>query len=89
MGRVARKKQHKGDKPLKEKYRTKRKTKDIDEIHEDMIPAKSQKLLNQEVDYDKPGAAQIKALQVEPYTQAEADRAAGMGSYVAPKPIHV
>ena len=58
MGRYARKKQHKGDKPLKEKYRTKRKTKDHDQIHEDMKPAKAQKLLSQGVDYDKPGGAQ-------------------------------
>ncbi|XP_062588086.1 protein PAT1 homolog 2-like, partial [Saccostrea cucullata] len=55
MGRLARKKQHKGDKPIKEKYRTKRKTKDLDEIHEDMKPGKSRKLLNQDVDFDKPG----------------------------------
>ena len=27
----------------------------------------------------------LKALETEPYTQAEADRAAGIGSYVAPK----
>ena len=27
----------------------------------------------------------MKALETEPYTQAEADRAAGLGSYVAPK----
>ena len=27
----------------------------------------------------------LKALRIEPYTQAEAERAAGMGSYIAPK----
>ena len=27
----------------------------------------------------------MKALETEPYTQAEAERAAGMGSYVKPK----
>ncbi len=27
----------------------------------------------------------MKALETEPYTQAEADRAAGLGSYIAPK----
>lgn len=27
----------------------------------------------------------MKALETEPYTQAEADRAAGMGSYIEPK----
>ncbi|KAK7497433.1 hypothetical protein BaRGS_00011275 [Batillaria attramentaria] len=113
MGRYARKKQHKGDKPLKEKYRLKRKTKDLDQIQEDMSPTKSQRLLNQEVDLDKPGAAQhyclhcakyfistaalkehfrgkphkrrMKALETEAYTQDEAERAAGMGSYRAPQ----
>ncbi|XP_011449320.3 zinc finger protein 593 homolog isoform X2 [Magallana gigas] len=67
MGRLSRKKQHKGDKPLKEKYRTKRKTKDLDEIHEDMKPAKSQKLLNQEADFDKPGAGQFYCLHCAKY----------------------
>lgn len=117
MGRYARKKQHKGDKPLKEKYRTRRKTKDLDQIHEDMIPKNATKLLDQDIDLDKPGSAQfyclhcakyfinnqaltehfrskphkrrIKSLQIEPYTQAEADRAAGMGSYKEPKRLHV
>ncbi|XP_061177604.1 zinc finger protein 593 homolog [Saccostrea echinata] len=67
MGRLARKKQHKGDKPIKEKYRTKRKTKDLDEIHEDMKPGKSQKLLNQDVDFDKPGAGQFYCLHCAKY----------------------
>ena len=31
----------------------------------------------------------MKALETEPYTQAEANRAAGMGSYVAPGKIKV
>lgn len=31
----------------------------------------------------------IKALQKEPYTQEEADRAAGMGSYKEPKKVAV
>nr|XP_022289199.1 zinc finger protein 593-like [Crassostrea virginica]XP_022289200.1 zinc finger protein 593-like [Crassostrea virginica]XP_022289643.1 zinc finger protein 593-like [Crassostrea virginica] len=67
MGRLARKKQHKGDKPLKEKYRTKRKTKDLDEIHDDMKPEKSQKLLKQDVDFDKPGAGQFYCLHCAKY----------------------
>jgi len=58
MGRYARKKQHKGDKPMKAKYRLKRKTKDLDEIHGDMKPEQSSKLLHQAVDYDVPGCAQ-------------------------------
>ncbi len=31
----------------------------------------------------------MKALETEPFTQAEADRAAGMGSYVAPKKFEI
>ncbi|XP_070205884.1 zinc finger protein 593-like [Littorina saxatilis] len=113
MGRLARKKQHKGDKPLKEKYRLKRKTKDLDQIQTDMLPDTAKGLLNQSVDLDKPGAAQhyclhcakyfvnstalkdhfkgkphkrrLKALETEAYTQEEAERAAGMGSYKQPK----
>ena len=57
-----RKKQHKGDKPLKEKYRLKRKTKDIDQIHEDLKRVNAEKLLNQDVDLDKPGSAQFYCL---------------------------
>ncbi|CAL1527197.1 unnamed protein product [Lymnaea stagnalis] len=115
MGRYRRKKMHKGDKPLKEKYRTRHRTRDLDQIHGDLKSPDS--LLKQEVDLDKPGAAQfycltcakyfindkaltdhfkskphkrrMKALETEPYTQEEADRAGGMGSYVAPKKIEV
>ena len=31
----------------------------------------------------------LKALALEPYSQAEAERASGMGSYVAPKSVTV
>jgi len=31
----------------------------------------------------------LKALAVEPYSQAEAERASGMGSYIAPKRVAV
>ena len=58
----ARKKQHKGDRPLKEKYRTRRKTKDLDQIHEDMKPANAEKLLHQAIDYDKAGSGQFYCL---------------------------
>lgn len=33
----------------------------------------------------KPHKRRIKALETEPYTQDEANRAAGMGSYIQPK----
>jgi bud site selection protein 20 len=31
----------------------------------------------------------LKKLETEPYTQAEAERAAGMGSYIPPKKVKV
>ncbi|NXK57049.1 ZN593 protein, partial [Chauna torquata] len=31
----------------------------------------------------------LKQLREEPYTQEEAERAAGMGSYIPPKKVHV
>ena len=60
MGRTYKKntRRHKGDKPLKERYRTKRKTKDLDEIQNDMKPTNAEKLLNQPVDLDKTGSGQ-------------------------------
>ncbi|XP_044749088.1 zinc finger protein 593 homolog [Coccinella septempunctata] len=112
MTRQRRKKMHFGDTHLKKKWRTKRRTKDLDEINEDIKPENCEKLLNQEVDYDKPGSAQhycvhcaryfisqnalqdhfrtkthkrrLKALETEPYTIEESERAAGIGSWVQP-----
>ncbi|XP_038049109.1 zinc finger protein 593-like [Patiria miniata] len=113
MTRLARKRHHRGYTHIQKKYRTRRKTKDLDEIHEDMKPESSEKMLNQEIDHDKPGSGQhyclhcarhfislhalkehfrsklhkrrLKALELEPYTQKEADAAAGLGSYHPPK----
>jgi len=39
-------------------WKTKRRTKDLDQIHADMIPGNAAKLLKQEVDYDVTGSAQ-------------------------------
>ncbi|CAG9860936.1 unnamed protein product [Phyllotreta striolata] len=107
-----RKKYHYGDTHLKKKWRTKRRTKDLDEIDEDLKPENCQKLLNQPVDFDKPGSGQhycihcarhfisdsalqdhfrtkvhkrrLKALEIEPYTVEDSERAAGLGSWKAP-----
>ena len=49
---------HKNDKHLKKKYRTKRRTKDLDQIHADMQPKNAAKLKSQEQDMDLPGAGQ-------------------------------
>ncbi|KAJ0008984.1 hypothetical protein NQD34_016399 [Periophthalmus magnuspinnatus] len=110
---------HKSDKKkhIAKTWKTKRRTKDLDQIHADMKPEVAAKLLNQEVDYDVTGNAQhyclhcaryfvdlrsmkehfktkvhkrrLKQLSEEPYTQAEAERAAGMGSYIPPKKVEV
>ncbi|XP_006631343.1 zinc finger protein 593 [Lepisosteus oculatus] len=110
---------HKSDKKknIAKLWKTKRRTKDLDQIHEDMRAGNADKLLNQEVDYDVTGNAQhyclhcaryfvdlktlkehfktkvhkrrLKQLREEPYTQAEAERAAGMGSYIPPKAVEV
>nr|CAD7431481.1 unnamed protein product [Timema monikensis] len=82
-------------------------------IDVDLKEENADKLLNQEVDFDKPGNAQfyclhcaryfiddqalkehfrtkvhkrrMKALELEPYSIEESERAAGKGSYVPPK----
>ncbi|KAM9321338.1 zinc finger protein 593 [Gastrophryne carolinensis] len=110
---------HKNDKKknIAKQWKTKRRVKDLDQIHEDMLPENAGRLLKQEIDYDLPGNAQhyclhcaryfvdlktlkehfktkvhkrrLKQLRDEPYTQEEAERAAGMGSYRPPKQIDV
>ncbi|XP_003227414.1 zinc finger protein 593 [Anolis carolinensis] len=102
---------------LARQWKTKRRRRDLDQIHGDMHPEKAAKLLRQEPDPDLPGSAQhyclhcaryfvdlksmkdhfrskvhkkrLKELSEEPYTQEEAERAAGMGSYVPPKKVEV
>ncbi|CAD1478867.1 unnamed protein product, partial [Heterotrigona itama] len=82
-------------------------------INEDLNDKNVEKLLNQEVDLDKPGAGQyycihcaryfindtalsdhfttkvhkrrLKALELEPYSIEESEKAAGKGNYIAPQ----
>ena len=54
---------HKNDKHLKKKYRTKRRTKDLDQIHADMQPRNAAKLKSQELDMDLTGAGQYYCIQ--------------------------
>lgn len=112
-GPYRRKKTHFGDTHLQRRWRTKNRKKDLDEIDEDLKVENADKLLNQEVDVDKPGEAQfyclhcaryfidenarnahfktkvhkrrLKALEIEPYTIEDSERAAGHGSYIPPK----
>ncbi|OXU26429.1 hypothetical protein TSAR_013806 [Trichomalopsis sarcophagae] len=126
-----RKKHHKENLHIKKAHRTKRRTKDLDELYRvvdccwvkptvfcpkidaDLKEENAIKLINQEVDFDKPGAAQnycihcaryfvdqkalhdhfktkvhkrrLKALEEEPYTVEDSERAAGKGNFVQPK----
>lgn len=108
-----RKKYHYGDTHLRKRWRTRRRTKDLDQINEDLKQENTEKLLNQEIDADKPGKAQfyclhcaryfiddqalnehfrtkvhkrrMKALELEPYTIEESERAAGFGNYTPAK----
>ncbi|NXS35739.1 ZN593 protein, partial [Pomatostomus ruficeps] len=102
---------------LARQLKTKRRRRDLDEIHADLKPENAARLLRQEIDPDLPGCAQfyclhcaryfvdlnsmkehfrskvhkkrLKQLREAPYTQEEAERAAGMGSYVPPKKVEV
>ncbi|XP_013781401.1 zinc finger protein 593-like [Limulus polyphemus] len=113
MTRYSRKKTNRGKNPITRKCKTRKRTKDLDEISEHMKIENASKLLNQEEDYDLPGSGQfyclhcaryfiddhalkehfrskvhkrrLKALEEEPYSQREAEAAAGMGCYVPPK----
>ncbi|EDO34998.1 predicted protein, partial [Nematostella vectensis] len=67
MGRLRKKRMHSNDKHLKKKYRTRKRTKDLDQIHEDLKPVKAAKLLSQEVDTDLPGCGQFYCLQCARY----------------------
>lgn len=58
-GPYKRKKYHYGDTHLKKGWRLKRKTKCLDEIDSDLAPDKAAILLNQKVDFDKPGLGQF------------------------------
>ncbi|XP_034250560.1 zinc finger protein 593 homolog [Thrips palmi] len=108
-----RKKYHRGDTHLQRRWRTSNRTKDLDQINQDLKEENVEKLLNQEVDADKPGKAQfyclhcaryfindqalnehfktkvhkrrMKALETEPYSIEESERAAGLGSFVTAK----
>ncbi|XP_049879607.1 zinc finger protein 593 homolog [Pectinophora gossypiella] len=111
-GGYKRKKYHNGDTHLKRRWRVRNRKKDLDEIDEDLQEEKAEKLLNQSVDLDLPGAAQhyclhcaryfiddrslqehfrtkvhkrrLKALELEPYSIEESERAAGHGNFKAP-----
>ncbi|XP_072934466.1 zinc finger protein 593 homolog [Epargyreus clarus] len=107
-----RKKYHHGDTHLKKRWRLRNRKKDLDQIDDDLKEDNAEKLLNQNVDLDLPGAAQhyclhcaryfidekalsehfktkvhkrrLKALELEPYSVEESERAAGFGNFKLP-----
>merc|ERR1711977_650447 len=114
MGKPQRKKRtHKNIKDFKKSQRTRKRTKDIDEVHHQMEPDRINAFLHQTIDPDLPGEGQfycipcaryfinqtcltehkktknhkkrLRLLKNSPYTQAEADMAAGQGSYIVKK----
>nr|AFK11272.1 Zinc finger protein [Callorhinchus milii]AFM89803.1 zinc finger protein 593 [Callorhinchus milii] len=119
MGKSKQTRNHNSDKKknISKMWKTKRRTKDLDEIHKDMEAANAQKLLHQAVNFDVTGNAQFYCLHCAryfidqrnlqehfktkvhkrrlkqpseaPYTQEEAERAAGMGSYTRPQKVTV
>ncbi|KAJ1673692.1 hypothetical protein EV182_004746 [Spiromyces aspiralis] len=58
MGRYRRSRTHKAIKDISKKYRTRRRTKDLDQIQSDLRPENKERLLNQEEDPDLPGLGQ-------------------------------
>ncbi|XP_075156469.1 zinc finger protein 593 homolog [Haematobia irritans] len=117
MGMVQkRKKMHYGDTHLQRRWRVRNRTRDLDQIDQD-LQTQSAQLINQAVDLEKPGFAQfycvhcakyfiddaamqshfrtkvhkrrLKALEVEPYSVEESERAAGRGNYQKPKKRHM
>ncbi|OMH83367.1 Zinc finger protein [Zancudomyces culisetae] len=59
MGRLRRSRVHKNIKDISKKYRTKRRTKDLDQIQQDLSqPEALEKIQNQEPDADLPGLGQ-------------------------------
>ncbi|KAJ1920133.1 hypothetical protein H4219_001506 [Mycoemilia scoparia] len=55
MGRLRRSRTHKGIKDISKKYRTRRRTKDLDQIQEDLKPENRERLARREEDPDLPG----------------------------------
>lgn len=111
-----RKKMHSGDTHLQRRWRVRNRTRDLDQIDDD-LRNQSAELINQAVDLEKPGFAQfycvhcakyfiddvamrahfrtkvhkrrMKALETEPYSIEESERAAGHGSYQKAKKRHM
>ncbi|KAJ1662634.1 hypothetical protein IW140_001064 [Coemansia sp. RSA 1813] len=67
MARVRRKRMHCNNKELHHKYKTKRRTKDLDQIQEDLKPENKARLLSQELDEELPGLGQFYCVECSKY----------------------
>eukprot|EP00055_Hartaetosiga_balthica_P005291 m.15337 g.15337 ORF g.15337 m.15337 type:complete len:152 (+) comp4458_c0_seq1:146-601(+) len=67
MGRLARSRMHKNKKDIGKKCKSKRKTKDVDQIHLDLTAAQLKKFVEHEVDHDLPGSGQYYCIHCARY----------------------
>ncbi|KAJ1887609.1 hypothetical protein GGI09_007547 [Coemansia sp. S100] len=67
MSRIRRKRMHCNNKELHQKYKSKRRTKDLDQIQEDLKPENKQRLLSLPEDEDLPGLGQHYCVECSRY----------------------
>lgn len=67
MSRIRRKRMHCNNKELHHKYKTKRRTKDLDQIQGDLKPENKHRLVNQPLDEDLPGLGQHYCVECSRY----------------------
>ncbi|KAI8324824.1 hypothetical protein GQ54DRAFT_295978 [Martensiomyces pterosporus] len=67
MTRVRRKRMHCNNKELHNRYKTKRRTKDLDQIQEDLKPENKARLLSMPEDEDLPGLGQHYCIECSKY----------------------
>ena len=71
MGRVRPNKTGRKDRSVKRAVKTKAKSRDLDQVHEDLTPENKLKLLNQEIDPDLPGLGQFYCIECARHFQNE------------------
>ncbi|KAI9221177.1 bud site selection-related protein, partial [Blastocladiella britannica] len=67
MGRLRKKRNHHGIRDIKRKVSTKNRVKDLDQIHEDLVPEKAELLAKQPFDLDLPGQGQHYCIECSRY----------------------
>ncbi|ORZ40153.1 hypothetical protein BCR44DRAFT_1424511 [Catenaria anguillulae PL171] len=82
MGRLRKKRNHHGIRDIKRKVSTKNRTKDLDQVCEDLKPGNAEKLANQPFDLDLPGQGQHYCIECARYFINEEARAEHVKSKV-------